>query len=176
MSSKHFQLCHNYHWFIYFIVILLISLVYIKDYQEKNKVIVAEVENLEDKNNKLLSDLKSADIRIKELSKKLGLTEEEMERDFLDREMDRKKFEKDMKNLRIAKEKYDEILEKQEDLKLDKDNMTPIGILEEFSEIKEELEQYGTDNDSVDDKISDLVAKSEKYESNKEELKEENER
>ena len=42
-----------------------------KDYQEKNKVIVAEVENLEDKNNKLLSDLKSADIRIKELSKKL---------------------------------------------------------------------------------------------------------
>ncbi|SVD76201.1 uncharacterized protein METZ01_LOCUS429055, partial [marine metagenome] len=44
-----------------------------------------------------------------------------------------------------------------------------------FSEIKEELEQYGTDNDSVDEKISDLVAKSEKYESNKEELKEENE-
>ena len=75
-----------------------------------------------------------------------------------------------MKNLRIAKEKYDEILEKQEDLKLDKDNMTLIGILEEFSDIKEELEQYGTDNDSVDDKISDLVAKSEKYESNKEEL------
>ena len=158
--------------FIYFIIILLISLSYIKEYQEEKKDIVAEVENLENENTKLLSDLKSADIRIEELSKSLGLTEEEMERDFLDREMDRKKFEEEMKNLRIAKEKYDEILEKQEDLKLDKDNMTPIGILEKFSEIKEELEQFGTDNDSVDDKISDLVAKSEKYESNKEELEE----
>ena len=154
--------------FIYFIIILLISLSYIKEYQEEKKDIV-------NKNTKLLSDLKSADIRIEELSKSLGLTEEEIERDFLDREMDRKKFEEEMKNLRIAKEKYDEILEKQEDLKLDKDNMTPIGILEKFSEIKKQLEEFGTDNDSVDDKISDLVAKSEKYESNNEELKEENE-
>ena len=92
--------------FIYFIIILLISLSYIKEYQEEKKDIVNE-------NTKLLSDLKSADIRIEELSKSLGLTEEEMERDFLDREMDRKKFEEEMKNLRIAKEKYDEILEKQ---------------------------------------------------------------
>ena len=149
--------------FIYFIIILLISLSYIKEYQEEKKDIVNE-------NTKLLSDLKSADIRIEELSKSLGLTEEEMERDFLDREMDRKKFEEEMKNLRIAKEKYDEILEKQEDLKLDKDNMTPIGILEKFSEIKEELEQFGTDNDSVDDKISDLVANASKYDSQIEKL------
>jgi len=149
--------------FIYFIIILLISLSYIKEYQEEKKDIVNE-------NTKLLSDLKSADIRIEELSKSLGLTEDEIERDFLDREMDRKKFEEEMKNLRIAKEKYDEILEKQEDLKLDKDNMTPIGILEKFSEIKEELEQFGTDNDSVDDKISDLVANASKYDSQKEEL------
>jgi len=149
--------------FIYFIIILLISLSYIKEYQEEKKDIVNE-------NTKLLSDLKSADIRIEELSKSLGLTEEEIERDFLDREMDRKKFEEEMKNLRIAKEKYDEILEKQEDLKLDKDNMTPIGILEKFSEIKEELEQFGTDNDSVDDKISDLVANASKYDSQIEKL------
>ena len=149
--------------FIYFIIILLISLSYIKEYQEEKKDIVNE-------NTKLLSDLKSADIRIEELSKSLGLTEEEIERDFLDREMDRKKFEEEMKNLRIAKEKYDEILEKQEDLKLDKDNMTPIGILEKFSEIMEELEQFGTDNDSVDDKISDLVANASKYDSQIEKL------
>ena len=55
-----------------------------------------------------------------------------MERDFQDREMDRRKFEEKMKNLRIAKEKFDKILEKHEDLKLGKDNMTPIGILEKF--------------------------------------------
>ena len=87
--------------------------------------------------------------------------------------MDRRKFDEEQKKLRIAKEKYDEILEKQEDLKLDKDNMTPIGILEKFSEIMEELEQFGTDNDSVDDKISDLVAKNEELKEENEELNEE---
>lgn len=150
--------------FIYFIVILLISLVYIKDYEKEKKEIVAEIENLENKILSLQSSLDVAYDEIDNLSNRLGLSEEEMERDFQDREMDRRKFEEKMKNLRIAKEKFDKILEKQEDLKLDKDNMTPIEILEKFSEIKEELEQFGTDNDSVDDKISDLVAKSEKYE------------
>ena len=156
--------------FIYFIIILLISLSYFIDHKKEKKVIVAEVEKLKEENSSLQSSLDVAYDEIDNLSNRLGLSEEEMERDFLDREMDRKKFEEEMKNLRIAKEKYDEILEKQEDLKLDKDNMTPIGILEKFSEIKEELEQFGTDNDSVDDKISDLVANASKYDSQIEKL------
>ena len=76
----------------------------------------------------------------------------------------------EQKKLKIAKEKYDKILEKHEDLKLGKDNMTPIGILEKFSEIKKQLEEFGTDNDSVDDKISDLVANASKYDSQIEKL------
>jgi len=161
--------------FIYFIIILLISLSYIKDYQKGKEDRVAEVNELIKKNDSLQGALDITITEIEKLENRLGLSKNQKERDFLDREMDRRKFEEKMKNLRIAKEKYDEILEKQEDLKLDKDNMTPIGILEKFSDIKEELEQFGTDNDSVEGKISDLVAKSEKYESNKEELKEENE-
>ena len=156
--------------FIYFIIILLISLSYIIDNKKEEKERVAEVEKLADKNDNLRAKLDVAYEFIEELQDRLGLSEKEKQREFQDREMDRRQFEEENKNLRIAKEKYDEILEKQEDLKLDKDNMTPIGILEEFSEIMEELEQFGTDKDSVDDKISDLVANASKYKEKLEKL------
>ena len=156
--------------FIYFIIILLISLSYIIDNKKEEKERVAEVEKLADKNDNLRAKLDVAYEFIEELQDRLGLSEKEKQREFQDREMDRRQFEEENKNLRIAKEKYDEILAKQEDLKLDKDNMTPIGILEKFSEIKKQLEEFGTDNDSVDDKISDLVANASKYDSQKEEL------
>ncbi len=156
--------------FIYFIIILLISLSYFIDYKKEKKVIVAEVEKLKEENSSLKGEILSADILINDLQDLLGLSEKEKERNFHDREMDRRKFKEEQKKLKIAKEKYDKILEKQEDLKLDKDNMNPIGILEKFSEIKKQLEEFGTDNDSVDDKISDLVANASKYDSQKEEL------
>jgi hypothetical protein len=156
--------------FIYFIIILLISLSYFIDYKKEKKVIVAEVEKLKEENSSLQSSLDVAYDEIDRLSNRLGLSEKEKERNFHDREMDRRKFKEEQKKLKIAKEKYDEILEKHEDLKLDKDNMNPIGILEKFSEIKKQLEEFGTDNDSVDDKISDLVANASKYDSQKEEL------
>ena len=156
--------------FIYFIIILLISLSYIIDNKKEEKERVAEVEKLADKNDNLRAKLDVAYEFIEELQDRLGLSEKEKQREFQDREMDRRQFEEENKNLRIAKEKYDEILAKQEDLKLDKDNMTPIGILEKFSEIKKQLEEFGTDNDSVDDKISDLVANASKYDSQIEKL------
>jgi len=156
--------------FIYFIIILLISLSYFIDYKKEKKVIVAEVEKLKEENSSLKGEILSADILINDLQDLLGLSEKEKERNFHDREMDRRKFKEEQKKLKIAKEKYDKILEKQEDLKLDKDNMNPIGILEKFSEIKKQLEEFGTDNDSVDEKISDLVANASKYDSQKEEL------
>ena len=145
--------------FIYFIIILLISLSYFIDHKKEKKVIVAEVERLKEENSSLLSSLDVAYDEIDNLSNRLGFSEKEKERNFHDREMDRSKFKEEQKKLKIAKEKYDEILEKQEDLKLDKDKMTPIEILEEFTEIMKELEPFGTDNDSVDEKISDLVAR-----------------
>jgi len=156
--------------FIYFIIILLISLSYFIDYKKEEKERVAEVEKLKEENSSLKDRILSDDELINDLQNLLGLSEKEKERNFHDREMDRRKFKEEQKKLRIAKEKYDKILEKQEDLKLDKDNMNPIGILEKFSEIKKQLEEFGTDNDSVDDKISDLVANASKYDSQKEEL------
>ena len=90
--------------FIYFIIILLISLSYIIDYRKEEKERIAEVDKLADKNDNLQASLDVAYEEIDNLSNRLGLSEEEMERDFQDREMDRRKFEEKMKNLRIAKE------------------------------------------------------------------------
>ena len=150
--------------FIYFIIILLISLNYISDYKKKN-------EEISNERDELKVHLIDSEARIAKLQGELGMSKEERERSLKDRRMDVRKITDEMNILKKDKEKLDKLIIKKEKLKLD--NMTLIVILEEFSEIMKQMELYGSDNGSLAARISDLVAKSEKYESYNEELKEE---
>jgi len=154
--------------FIYFIIILLVSLNYISDYKKKNKELKTDKQEIREKLDNLTISLVESQKYITKLEGQLGISKKERERSFADRQMDIRKIKEDMDILKKDKLEYDKIIKKKEKLKLD--NKSTIVILEEFSEIKKQLEEFGTDNDSVDDKISDLVANASKYDSQKEEL------
>ena len=139
--------------FIYFIIILLISLNYISDYKKKN-------EEISNERDELKVHIVDSEALIAKLQGELGMSKEERERSLKDRRMDVRKIKDEMNILKKDKEKLDKLIKKKEKLKLD--NMTLIVILEEFSEIMKQLELYGSDNDPVDAKISNLIASSDK--------------
>jgi hypothetical protein len=143
--------------FIYFIIILLVSLTYISDYKKKNERLKTKNQEISDKIKIYIID---SEARIAVLEERLGLSKEESKRSLNARTMDVRKIRNEMNILKIDREKLEKINKKREKLKLD--NMSLIVILEEFSEIMRQLELYGSVNDTVDDKISDLLASSNK--------------
>ncbi len=147
--------------FIYFIIILLLSLFYIDEYKKKT-------DNLEDEIRDNEATILQFELRINELEDELGIPEDEKDKGLADRLIDIKKLKDKITIYQKDKEKLDKILKEQEKLKLD--NIDLIVILEKYSEIMKQLELFSTDNDSVDEKISDLLANSSKYESQKKEL------
>ena len=72
----------------------------IDNLNNNEKELVAKLESLETEYIKLEAEREKAEKRIDELSNLLGLSEEEKERDFQDREMDRRKFEEEIEKER----------------------------------------------------------------------------
>ena len=137
--------------FIYFIIILLVSLSHISNVKKDKRRISEELDNL---TTQSVADNKY----IVYLQTQLGFSEEEQKRAFAERQIDLNKLKKEVYAYKSQIEDLDKIKEK-----LELDNMTLIVILNEFSEMMKQLEKYGSDNDPIDDKISDLLASSEKF-------------